>query len=106
MRRIARQLRFSTLCEITATVPAYFPQENPSKRLVKRIMRKYGISSYRKKAKRFVSQNRSCQAEVGGGACSMACSYSEDVIFSDECRFTLKYDCRLHRVWRTKNEAD
>ena len=105
--RIGRQLRCSTLGEITATVSSCFPRENPSKHLVKRIMRKYGIKSYRKKAKPFVSpKNRLYRQKWAGVLVQWPISHWEDVIFSDECRFTLKSDCRLQRVWRTKTEAD
>ena len=50
-------------------------------------------------------KNRSYRQKWTGVLVQWPVSHREDVAFSDECRFTLKSDSRLQRVWRTKNEV-
>ena len=51
--RVARKLRFGTLGELKTAVSEDSPAENPSKRLVKRILQKYGLKSCKRKRKPF-----------------------------------------------------
>ena len=104
--RVARKLRFATLGELKSTVSKEFPAENPSKRLVKRILQKYGLKSCKRKRKPFVSlKNRSYRLKWAKALLEWPVSNWEDVVFSDESRFSLKNDSGILRVWRTTNEA-
>ena len=51
--RIAHKLRFSTLGELKSAACAQFPEEDPSKYLVRRIVRYSGLKSCKIKQKPF-----------------------------------------------------
>ena len=105
--RASRQLRYSTLRELKSTVTPHFSQVNPSTYLVKRILRKYGIRSCLRKRKPYVSQkNRSYRRHWSRGMLEWPLENWNDIIFSNECRFGLKNDSGVLRVWRTSNEAN
>ena len=104
--RVARKLRFGTLGELKTAVSEDFPAENPSKRLVKRILQEYGLKSCKRKRKPFVSlKTRSYRLKWAKAMLEWPVSNWEDVVFSDESRFGLKNDSGVLRVWRTTNEA-
>ena len=103
---VARKLRFGTLGELKRTVSEDFQAENPSKRLVKHILRKYRLKSCRRKRKPFVSlKNRSYRLKWAKAMLEWPVSNWEDVVFSDGSCFGLKNDSGVLRVWRTTNEA-
>ena len=52
--KAARKLGFCSLAEISQEVADYFPRKNPSKQLVKKILAKYKLKSYKRRAKLFV----------------------------------------------------
>lgn len=56
--RVARQLRFATLGEIKSSLSEQFPTENPSKCLVRKTLKKFGLNSYVRKKRPFISKKK------------------------------------------------
>ena len=54
--RIAHKLRFSTLRGLKSAACAQFPEEDPSKYLVRRIVRYNGLKSCKRKQKPFIKK--------------------------------------------------
>ena len=105
--RIARKLRFATLGELKPAACAQFPEENPSKYLVRRILRKNGLKRCKRKQKPFISKNnRSYRVTWAKTLLEWPLTHWNDVIFSDESRFCLQNDSGVSRVWRTAGEAE
>ena len=55
MCRTAKKLRFESLRNISRVVQIEYHNKNPSKSLVKRILYKHGIKSFKRKRKPFVT---------------------------------------------------
>ena len=105
--RTARRLRFATLKTIKLDVQQGLAGKNPSKQIIRRVLKKYKIKSYQsRKRKPFVSlKNRKVRISWSQDLGDWSVLEWEDVVFSDECRFGLKNDCKTLRVWRTTEEA-
>ena len=82
-------------------------QGNLSKLTMKRIFKGYGIRNYARKRKPFFSfQSRKARVRWASAVQDWQVAQWKDVVFSDECRFGLKNDCKTLRVWRTKQEVN
>ena len=102
--RAARKLRFSTLRDIKQDVSDICNLSNNS---IRGALHKYGLFNQRRKAKPLVSiKNRMKRQRWANSLMEWPVSHWEDVIFSDECRFSLLNDSGVQRVWRTKREAN
>jgi len=98
--RAARKLRFSTLRDIKQDVSDICNLSNNS---IRGALHKYGLFNQRRKAKPLVSiKNRMKRQRWANSLMEWPVSHWEDVIFSDECRFSLLNDSGVQRVWRTK----
>jgi len=72
-----------------------------------RLVSKHGIKSRIRKHKPYISKiNRTYRMQWAKTMEEWPSSYWDDVIFSDECRFSLVNDSGVQRVWRTACEAD
>ena len=97
--RVARTQQFSRLKAIAYEVASSFPAKNPSSALVRRILHKYKIKSYKRKRKPFVNLRQRCYRVQWSRILShWTADQWKDVVFSDECRFGLKNDCRTLTV--------
>ena len=105
--RVTKCYRFDRLSVITDEVKKRYPGTNVSKRCVKRILHKYGIHSHARKRKPFVSlENRKKRIQWSKALRDWQVKDWENVVFSDECRFSLPNDSKTMRVWRKSNEKD
>ena len=104
--RVARTQRFCRLKAIANEVATCFPTKNPSTALVRRILHKYKMKCYKRKRKPFVNLKQRCyRVQWSRILCHWTADQWKDVIFSDECRFGLKNDCKTLTVWRRSEEA-
>ena len=70
------------------------------------LVSKHGIKSRIHKNKLHISKrNRTYRMKWAKTMEEWPSSYWDDVIFSDECRFSLVNDSRVQRVWRTACEV-
>ena len=104
--RTARHLRFGTLKEVTGAVNKRCPNKNASHRLVRQVLHKYGLKSHPRKRKPYVSlTNRQYRLHWASTMTFSTLDNWKDVVFSDECRFGLRNDSGVLRVWRSSQEA-
>lgn len=107
VRRIFKKSRFAKFNEIKDEIDKSFPGKNLSKRTIMRLVSKHGIKSRIRKHKPYISKiNRTYRMQWAKTMEEWPSSYWDDVIFSDECRFSLVNDSGVQRVWRTACEAD
>ena len=105
--RIAKCHRFDKLSVITDELNQRYPDKKLPKRWVKRILHKYGIHNYIRKRKPFVSlQNRRKRVQWSKAMRDWQAKDWENVVFTDECRFSLSNASKTMRVWRKKGEDD
>ena len=105
--RIFKTSRFAKFNEIKDEIDKSFPSENLSKSTIMRVVSKHGIKSRIRKQKPYISKiNRTYRMKWAKTMMEWPLSYWDDVIFSDECRFSLVNDSGVRRVWRTACEAD
>ena len=105
--RIAKCHRFDKLSVITDELNQRYPDKKLSKRWVKRILHKYGIHNYTRKRKPFVSlQTKRKRVQWSKAMRDWQVKDWENVVFTDECRFSLSNDSKTVRVLRKKGEDD
>ena len=105
--RIAGKLRCATLGELKSAACAQFPEENPSKYLVGRILKGNRLESCKRKQKSFISKiNRSYCVTWAKTMLEWPWTHWNDVTFSDESRFCLQNDSGVSLMWRTADEAE
>ena len=92
---------------VSRVVKSSYPNKNPSKSLIRRILCKYGIKSFKRKRKPFASlKNRRCRLAWSRTRSHWTVHQWQNIVFSDECRFGLQNDSKTLRVWRTNAEAN
>ena len=104
--RAARRLKFSTLKNIVSDIKISQSYQNATTSLVKKIVHKYRLYSFQSKRKPYISlKNRAYRRQWAKVLSEWPAEYWNDVVFSDECRFGLKNDSKMLRVWRMPTEA-
>ena len=104
--RAARGLRFSGLKIVISDIRISHIYQHATASVVRRILHKYKLYSFQRKRKPYVSvKHRAYRRQWAKAISEWPAEYWNDVMFSDECRFGLKNDSRMFRVWRTPMEA-
>ena len=92
-RRIFKTSRFAKFNEIKDVIDKSFPGKNLLKRTIMRLVSKHGIKSRIRKHKPYISKtNRKYRMQWAKTMEEWLSSYWDDVIFSNECRFSLVND--------------
>ena len=85
--------RFAKFNKIKDEIDKSFPGENLSKSTIMRLVSKHGIKSRIRKHKPYISKrNRTDRMKWAKTMGEWPSSYWDDVIFSDECRFSFVND--------------
>ena len=104
---LAKQHTFSYLKTITNELTSTHLNGNLSKWTVKHVFKKYGIRSHARRRKPCASfYSRKSRIWWANAVQELKVPEWNDVVFSNECRFGLKNDCKRLRVWRTKQDVN
>ena len=105
--RVAKCHRFDKLSVITDELNNSYPGTNITIRCLKRILHKYGMQSHARKRKLFLSlENRKQRVQWSKVLNDWQVKDWQNVVFLDECRFSLSNESKMMRVWRKTNENE